>query len=458
MAKKIRVLITFFPLNNPGGIINNQEGLVAGLRDLGCEVETKLLVWKEEIGREVSRDRRLEPEVGSTGMPFDQELGWKWPVSERIPYKGKKNLKAWKKYASTFDIIIWQIPVPTMQRDNEGNMDWPALYDLPDIAQVAYVHDGNMMDSYPWIYEIADKLTGVIGVHPCAYHSLKYLPVPRALAFSPQQNIKERIAAADKFRKRRSGWASFQTFKAWKRVDDLVRAVPHMVNGENKVLGGGGIHYYYMTSKEKLRPEYVADKSRDPDMLKAWKGKRIWDLALEAGMEYTGYLRTDERDQKLFRAKFLIDPSWSKKYASVGDHFNRTSVEGIIAGCVPIARNLGVASSEDGVGEFFKPDENYYMIPYDATPKEFADYVDAALTMHKDDIAELLENGRKMLKHFDYKATAMAFLDIASGRPAGVFQRVDDKGEYYAPIKKAGEKAIREFFDKQEDKGSSLFD
>jgi hypothetical protein len=254
----------FFPLNNLGGIINANESLVAGLQALGHRVENRLLVWKQDVNSHDRWDRRLDPETAAVGIPYDQERGWRWPASHRLPYQGKKNLQKWKAFAEQFDLIIWQIPVPSRSRQNAGNTDWLSLYYV-DVPQIACIHDGNMWHAYPYIYAIKDHLSGAVGMHPCAYHSLQWLPVPRAMTLNPQTNIAERVKTADAHIDR-SSWCSFQTFKAWKRVDELVRAVPHMTNTERKVLGGGGLHYYYMTSKDKLAPEYVADRSHDPDL------------------------------------------------------------------------------------------------------------------------------------------------------------------------------------------------
>jgi glycosyltransferase involved in cell wall biosynthesis len=438
----MKILIAHYYLNNLGGIINNNEALTAGLEALGHKVTNRLLVWKPDVGRDVNRSRRLEAEVGAMGLSHDQELGWKWTATHKIPYQGKKNIAAWYDYANRFDLLIWQIPVPTMQKSNRGNTDWLELYDL-EVPQVAYIHDGNLPDSYPWIWEIHDKLVGCIGVHPCAYHSLQYLPVLRAMAFSPQMNIEERVKAADKVKKR-SGWFSLQTFKAWKHVEDLIRAVPHMTNDEDKRLAGGGLMYYYMTSPDKIKTTFLADYKYDPDMRYKWKGQRIWELASSHGMQYLDYLTTAQRDKEMVKARMLIDPSWSLKYANIGDHFNRTLVEGIIAGCIPVARNLGVATNRNGKGEFFIPDKNYLMIPYDVPPKVFAEYVDSYLM--REDAQDIVREARKLLPLFDYKFTAQAFIDIAFGRPAGVYKKKNDVGKPILDLRAESKRAVDEFF------------
>lgn len=214
-----------------------------------------------------------------------------------------------------------------------------------------------------------------------------------------------------------------------------------------KVLAGGGIGMYYMTSQDKLKPAFIASKEYDPDIPETHVGQRIWDLAISYGMAYHGYLTNTQREQFLSGAKFLIDPSWSKKYAGIGDHINRTPIDGLIGGAVPIARNFGVATSVDGIGEFFKPDRSYVMIPWDATPKQFAEIVNDAMNMPESRRQEMLEAGRaEVVPHFDHLRVAQTFIDLAAGKPAGVYKRENDVGRRDNFMVSESEKALKEFF------------
>lgn len=190
IRRPMKILCTFYQICDFGGIINNHEGLVEGLKRLGHTVDTVELCWKDKVSTQKRKD--YGQETSATGMVYDQRYGWIWPEENRFAYKGKENLKKWKEKASKYDAIIWQIPVPSKNKANQGNHDWPELYDL-DIPQVVYVHDGNFQQGYPWIYEIVDKLTAAVGVHPCAYHSLIDLPLPRGLGFSSQIDARKRI-------------------------------------------------------------------------------------------------------------------------------------------------------------------------------------------------------------------------------------------------------------------------
>lgn len=440
----MKILITLYPLNNYGGIINNQEGLYAGLRELGHQVDVRLLIWKDDIRVQAAR-RSNEMEISEMGVQYEQELGWVFPANMRFAYKGKENLKLWKEFVSGYDLIIWQIPVPTHQRENRGNLDWLELYNVPT-KQIAYIHDGNMEDSYPWIAAVQDKFCGAAGTHPCAYQSLISLPLPRALVFTAQKDIEARQKAADSAKAKRDGWFSLQTFKGWKHVEDVVRAIPYM-SKYPKVMAGGGLHRYYMTSKDKLKDTYVCSKTYDPDVDKKWIGKSIWSRAEAYGMEYLDYVTNATREARLAQARFLIDPSWSKKYAEYGDHINRVSIDSLIAGAVPIARNLGIATNEKGIGEFFRPNETYCMIPWDYNPRMFGEMVDEFHNRPASKLRAIVEKGRaEIVPLFDYRRVAQAFIDLANGKPAGVYKKKGDRGFFNPEMKKASDEALEEFF------------
>lgn len=413
----MKILITFYALNDLGGIINNQEGLYAGLTALGHEVTVRELHWKTSVKPFHGDRRESKSEMGVT---FNQRGGW--AGLPRFAYKGPSNIRLWKDFASKFDLIIWQIPVPTKQKDNFGNQDWLELYDVP-VKQIAYVHDGNLELGSPHIYAIMKHLTGVTGVHPCAYHALAKVPLPRAMTFSSQMNIESRLKPlAASFGSDRKGFLSLQTFKGWKHVDDLVRTIPYTSAGP-KQIAGGGIQYYYMTSEDKTKEAYRVNLKADPDASAHDIGRRIWDVALDHGMEYLGYVTNEQREFLLGERALLVDPSWSKRYAAVGDHFNRVVIDGLIAGAAPVARNLGVSTNEEGNGELFKAGENYLMVPHDVKPREFGEL----LTEWEQDKVlrqRIVEAGRLLLPHFDYRRVAQAFIDLANGQPAGYYQNV----------------------------------
>jgi hypothetical protein len=143
------------------------------------------------------------------------------------------------------------------------------------------------------------------------------LDVPRALIFNPQ-NLAS-LTRNNDWKNRKNSFISMQTFKGWKHVDDLVRAIPHVSKNTRKLMAGGGIEHNYMTSVDKCKPQYFVSEEKDPDINPIHYGRKIWDVALEHGMEWLGYLRQERIRFLLRQSKVVIDPSWSVAYAKVGD-------------------------------------------------------------------------------------------------------------------------------------------
>lgn len=440
----MKILIAFHDLNDLGGIINNQEDLHQGFTELGHEVEVCKLVWKDKV-RSKGESSKKGLLMGKQGMMMDQRGGWIWPKDRIIAYKGVSQMNRWKDYANKFDLIIWQIPVPSRNKSNKGNTDWLELYNVP-IYQIAYIHDGHFVKRYPWLYAIKKHLCGVTATHPCGYHSLANIDLPRALSFTAQADQDKR-RSPNTYEDRTAGWFSLQTFKGWKRVDELVRAVPYMRNTGPKILAGGGIQWYYMTSKDKVKDDYLINAKKDPDALPHQYGQRIWDVAIDNDLDFRGYVQNSKREQILSSVRFLIDPSWSKNFAAYGDHPNRTSIDAVINGVVPIARDMGIAGPEGGMGEFFKAGESFYMIPWNATPKEFAEHVDEALNMGGNQWISMLEAGREISALWECKRVAQSFIDVLEGNPAGAFAKEGDVGLFRQDIQDASDKAMREFFE-----------
>ena len=439
----MKILITMYNINNPGGIINHNENLIAGLQQIGHEVDFVELVWRTSVKGKKTTDQN-EYMTGASGIPVHQGKGWLFPQSKRYPYKGDWNITRWQRFANEFDLIIWQIPVPTKQRDNTGNMDWVHLYELDSsVKQLAIIHDGNMQKSYPWISHISQHLTGLACVHPCAYHGAAVLDVPRALILNPQ-DISTASPSID-WEQRRKGFISLQTFKGWKHVDDLVRSIPHMDINTKKILAGGGIEYNYMTSKEKCKPNYFITPENDADIHPNYYGEKIWDAALDHQMDWLGYISETTAQKYMQKLRCIIDPSWSVAYAKIGDHFNRVVVDGIIQGLIPIARDLGISTNTDGEGEVFKPNENYMMVPHDAKPKEFAEIVESTLNLPEDIAAEVHFNNYKLLQHFDRERVAYEYIDLATNLPAGWYQKLET-GTLTESVKQKTDTIISTFF------------
>jgi hypothetical protein len=403
----MKILITFYPIDDMGGIINHTEQLAIGLRELGHEVTARLLVWKDQAPRSVAGGRGT-PSV--LGMEFDQRKGYSWASHQIIPYKGQANVDKWLAYASTFDLIIWQIPVPTKRKENRGNMDWLGLYNS-SAKQLAVIHDGNFLDSYPWLHFVRGRLQGLACVHNCAFNSAMSISCPSRLILNPFEIVEPDLSKRA-FDRRMKGFLSVQTWKAWKRVPELLRAIPYMDSSTAKFVAGRGIDFYYLTSKDKC------------------KYPGVWDDASRAGFTYMDVITNESRDHYLRNLTCQIDASWSKKYAAIGAHFNRVTVEAILAGCIPVVRDVGVRGSVLA---------DCPQIPWGATPEQFAEIMDHYCNVGYGEYSGIMEELVGVTGFFDRKYVASQFSDFS---PACIGTTSDE-------VKIRAYAAIQEFFHAQ---------
>ena len=444
----MKIAVTMYPLDQLGGIVSNIENQLWGFKELGHEVDLFLLAWQNKFVKPRFTDKELIARKDGWYKGFfcavHQSNGWNLPLDRKLAYKGKKNLRHVKKILSKYDLVIWQIPVPTRQKVNRGNTDWMELYYANDV-NIAYSHDAHMINFYPYIYEIKDRLVGLASTNVASYFSTKLGGIQKALIFS-SHNISKSKEVYD-YDKRKDGWLSLQTFKAWKHVDDLLRAVPYME--EMKMyLAGSGREHAYMTSKDKCKPEYFARRKEDPDLSSQVERKnlRIWGRAIEHGMQPLKWIEPKRRDRILQRVKLLIDPSWNLNFANHGDHFNRVFTDAMLMGNIPVGRNYGVTTNKEGQGLIFKADENYIMIPHDVTPKVFAEVVNSANNLPRKTWRKILKNNYNKLKGFCRKNSAQQFINLAKGKPAGFFQDRKVLPNTDPKVISGSTKMMREFF------------
>lgn len=397
-----------------GGIINHHLELSAGLKELGHSVTTKLLVWRDQAPRGMAGGKGSHNDE----LEYDQRRGFTWRHNQIVPYKGLQNILRWQEFASKFDLIIWQVAVPTKRKENRGNTDWLHLYRV-DVPQIAVIHDGNFLDSYPWLHLVSGRLTGLACVHDCAYNSARHISVPSAFIPNPF-NIPDdlRPDTREQWNKRLKGFLSVQTWKAWKRVPELLRAIPHMAEDTHKFVAGKGIDYYYLTSKDKC------------------KYPGVWDAAVDSGMEYLDVITNEYRDNLMRHVTLGVDASWSKKYAGIGAHFNRVQIETLLAGAVPVVRDIAVHDS------VFVHKKNCLVIEYDASPKYFAHQIDHYARIPYEEHSRIVGHGQELARqYFARQKVADQFVQLATAGFKDCYIGVLDE-----KVKLNGYNAILEFF------------
>jgi len=402
----MKFLMTLFQIQDYGGIINHAEHLACGLKELGHTVDFRMLVPKDKIvSRRVAQPKDIyEYRTLGTGYKFHQARGWfNLP---KTPYLNSYHRKLFKEKCSEYDAILWHIPVPTMSKENKGVDQWLDLYDH-GTKNIAIIHDGNMPELYPHMLKVIKHFDSCVCVHESAFNSSEVLPLPRKLIVNPfkTQDYPESLP----FHKR-NGLTAVQVFKGWKRMDSLIRAIPYILPDQRKIIGGEGIEYRYMTSKDKCKDKYFYEN-----------GSRIWNVALQYGMEHIGTVPNEKVLQILKEVKLQVDPSYSKKYSEFGAHFNRTTIEAIIYGAVPVATDWGMKNSK-----IFTAGQNYIEVPAGCSSKTFAEIVNDGLT-NPTLWQKIVDNNYDLVQMFDQKTVASEYVSLVEGKSNTIIGKPSEK-------------------------------
>ena len=219
--------------------------------------------------------------------------------------------------------------------------------------------------------------------------------------------------------KRKVDYFAAHMFKSMKHMEDLVAAVPYMSKDKVVEVAGSGIEYFYMTSKDKIKSKYICDSKRDPDLNPELDNKiSLWDRAVDSGMQYLGQISNSEVSNILFDCKFAIDPSWCEHYAKYcRTHINGFIIEAMLCGAYPVIRDYrGLVKNEKEVYDPLFESINAIVIPWDATPKQFAEYLDNASKMPMSKyLSDTKQNFDFVYELFNAKTNAKEIIRLANG-------------------------------------------
>jgi hypothetical protein len=390
----MRILITIFEINDYGGIVPGVENLMRGFQENGHKCNLVIL-------RPGDRDTYVRKQEGPrasyksvTGAEVNLYSGWYGvPV---MTYGTQRRIDEWKLFANQFDYVIHELPNPKP----EGC--WQQIFDL-EPPQVLVAHDAHFRDAYPYIVEIAHKVAGVSVTQPAGYEALSWFPAPRAFigaAHIPADWSGQRPWVA---RKKRAVCA--HVWKAWKHMDQVMRTAPYLSQCE-LAMGGDGIEARYMRSIDKCKPKYEG----------------LWREYIGTGHTYHGTLSPAELFALYEDSMLMVDMSYSKKFAALGCHFNRSIVEAGNYGCVTLCTKENMAHSGKQV-ELFTGMQTHWQVPQDITPQSLAEYMDWIVHDSDPTLSELMvHNVRCILSDFfDYRVVCMEHINLANGKPAGVY-------------------------------------
>lgn len=400
----MRILMTLFEIQDYGGIVGDVEFLYRGLTEEGGhDVDFVILRPNDQD----PYTRKSDGPVGSypsyVGTEVNTQSGW-YGVPVRS-YGSAKRIREWKAFANGYDLVIHEIAVPKPDKDGL----WKKIYDLKT-TQIVITHDAHFREMYPHFALVAHKIAGMSVTNHAGFVATSWCPhVPRAFVGAPHelQNWKKQR----KWRSRYKQAVSAHVWKPWKHMDAVVRAVPYVFCGQ-MVLAGDGIEGRYMRSKKKCKPKYEG----------------IWQAALKAGMDYRGLISYRELFELYGRSRVMVDMSYSKKYAQLGNHFNRATIEAYNTGCVPLVVDVNMEDAEPAQVQLFHHGKTHRAVTREEArdPNALGIAIDKTLMLSEVEAGRIVAAGRRILSdHFDYRKNWREFLKLADGGPAGIYPKME---------------------------------
>ena len=407
----MKILIADFEIAKYGGIVEHVAAKVKALKALGHEVDivqlspsqTTQKFYDKKIAEFKSGAFQNKIKINSQGggYEYDEATGY-WrnnyygfflPPSNRIGVFEPDALQRWHKLVEDVDLIMWNfMPTKSSAWNREGvKFDfWWKFFDLPTnkVRQMFIVHDAYFDVRASNVTALKDKIMFLECAHIAAYQCCKNIGIPRTLLLNPRYLEDDEKMPVRMMNKRKTDFFAAHIFKSMKHVDDLIRAVPWLnqnsYDEEYSVkIAGSGIEQAYMVSPTKCKEPYKVSAKRDPDIHPSFYGQKIWDVGVKYGMEYLGQISGEQVRENLLNAKFAVDPSWADHYANYcRTHINGFIIEAMLCGCYPVLRDYkGLVKGSEEIYDPLFESIRAIIIPWDATPKQFAEALKEARRM-----------------------------------------------------------------------------
>lgn len=441
----MKILFADFQIAKYGGIATYIKDMLKGFRDLHCEVDIAQLSpssitqlaydrkVKEFESGEHQQNIKFHSQAGGyekdevVGYWLNTYYGYFLPPSNRIGVYEKNALERWHKLVSDVDIILWNfMPTKSSSWNKKGvKFDfWWKFYDLPDtIKQVFLVHDAYFDVRASNVSALRDKLLFLGCTHIAAYRCCEKIGIPRLLLLSPRYFPNGAKMPIRMMQKRTQDFFAAHMFKSMKHMEEIIAAIPYInIDSKHNVrIAGTGIEYSYMTSPTKTKANYMCTLKRDPNLPKELDGKvSLWNRALEYGMEYMGQMSASDVRETLLNTKFAVDPSWCSHYSKYcRTNINNFITEAITQGAYPVLRDYRGLSEESMSDDLYDPvfeNMRAIIVPWDATPKEFANALKEALNMSpKKFLKDTLYNYELVRELYNSKKNATEIIRLCNG-------------------------------------------
>lgn len=396
----MKVLITALEICDYGGIVNHVEYLMKGFKEDGHEVEFCIL-RDSNIPLFVSKRTTESKGAYTSQMGGLCHTTNGWYGARKFGYRSEAGLLRYQELASRADLIIHEVPGPPP--DSEGW--WKRIYDV-SAPQIIAAHDCHFREFYPHVALLKDKIKAITCTQHAGYVALEWCPIPRAFIGAPHEVLDWNSLPT--WDQRGPTAVSAHVWKAWKQMHRVVEAAPLLQNS-SIVLGGDGIEGRYMRSVDKVKPKYVG----------------LWDKFLRSGNTYRGMMTHEELFNQYRHSRVMVDMSYSRKFSSLGNHFNRSYIESVNNGVIPICTRENMRENNPQV-PLFEDGKTHVPVDADASPQTLAQIIDWATNLPRSMTEHMIARGRKILTdHFDYRRSCEEYIKLARGQPAGIYPKLE---------------------------------
>lgn len=442
----MKIFIADFQIAKYGGIVHYVKDMLRAFHDLGHEVDvaqmtpasTTQKAYDKKVAEFESGEHQQKIKFHSqaggyerddvVGYWFNTYYGYFLPPSNRIGVYEKDAVERWKTLVEDADIILWNfMPTKSSAWDKKGvSFDfWWKFFDLPkNTKQVFLVHDAYFNVRASNVSALKKKILFMACAHLAAYQCCSEIGIPRTLLLNPRYIEDDAKMPVRLMNKRTQDFFAAHMFKSMKHMEELIAAVPYINKGLDErmsvTIAGTGIEYNYMTSPTKTKSNYMCTLKRDPNLPKKLDGKiSIWNRALKFGMDYRGQMSGGDVQKTLLNTKFAIDPSWSEHYSQYCfTHINGFIIEAMLQGAYPVLRDYRGLANVD-TSEIYDPlFENIraIIIPWNATPKEFAEKLKEAMKMSAKKFLRDTKHNFELVKElFNSKKNAEEIIRLCRG-------------------------------------------
>ena len=442
----MKIFIADFQIAKYGGIVHYVKDMLRAFHDLGHEVDvaqmtpasTTQKAYDKKVAEfesgEHQRKIKFHSQAGGyerddvVGYWFNTYYGYFLPPSNRIGVYEKDAVERWKTLVEDADIILWNfMPTKSSAWDKKGvAFDfWWKFFDLPkNIKQVFLVHDAYFNVRASNVSALKKKILFMACAHLAAYQCCSEIGIPRTLLLNPRYIEDDAKMPVRLMNKRTQDFFAAHMFKSMKHMEELIAAVPYINKGLDErmsvTIAGTGIEYNYMTSPTKTKSNYMCTLKRDPNLPKKLDGKiSLWNRALKFGMDYRGQMSGGDVQKTLLNTKFAIDPSWAEHYAQYCfTHIKGFIIEAMLQGAYPVLRDYRGLANVD-ISEIYDPlFENIraIIIPWNATPKEFAEKLKEAMKMSPKKFLRDTKHNFELVKElFNSKKNAEEIIRLCRG-------------------------------------------